>query len=414
MADEVTLKIGQEVVRRKVATLEQIRQCLSVQHELAAQGKDVPFGNVLVARGVLTLEDLKEILSGLDLLTMSCASCKTELRIEKYSRQNQYICNRCGGELAFTARRTTTGTEKGPQTGSREVGFKSPEELVGRELGGCLIRRRIASGGMGTVYEAEQVNLGRTVALKVLSHELAEDESFVKRFLQEARSAAALNHTNVIHINDAGQSNGVFYYTMEFVQGENLAQRLRRRGCLPIGEALEITDQVADALAHAHEHEIVHRDVKPENIMITPDGRVKLADLGLAKKVMDAEASTITQAGAILGTPYYMAPEQARDFRRADARSDLYSLGVTLFKMLSGRVPFEGSSPIEVMMRALEGKHPPLSDFVPDLPPEVGALVDRLMHVDPEVRYRSGRSVRAAIRHLRTALALEEAVIPGQ
>lgn len=236
----------------------------------------------------------------------------------------------------------------------------------------------------------------------------------MKRFLQEARSAAALNHTNVIHINDAGQSNGVFYYTMEYVQGENLAQRLRRRGTLPVGEALEVTDQVADALAHAHEHEIVHRDVKPENIMITPDGRVKLADLGLAKKVMDAEASTITQAGAILGTPYYMAPEQARDFRRADARSDLYSLGVTLYKMLSGRVPFEGSSPIEVMMKALEGRHPALSSFVPDLPVEVEAFVDRLMHVDPEVRYRSGRSVRTAIRHLRTTLALEEVAIPGQ
>lgn len=414
MSDDTALKIGQEVVRRRLATLDQIRECIGVQQDLKKQGKDVPIGNVLVTRGLLGLEDLKEVLSSLGFLILCCNGCKTELKVDDYSRENQYICTRCQDELIFAARRTKLRRETDvPKVGPNPP-FRDPEELVGRELGGCRIKRRIASGGMGTVYEAEQVNLGRTVALKVLSHDLAEDESFVKRFLQEARSAAALNHTNIIHINDAGHSDGIFFFTMEYVSGENLSQRLQRRGSLPLAEALEITDQVAEALQHAHQHEIVHRDIKPENIMITPDGRVKLADLGLAKQVMEGDASTITQAGAILGTPYYMSPEQARDFRTADARADLYSLGVTLYKMLSGRVPFDGSSPIEVMMKALEGGKTPLSDLIPDVSPEVEDLVNRLMHVDPDARYRSAASVRAAIQLIKDALSLEETTIPQQ
>lgn len=395
-AADSPLRIGQELVRRKLVGIDQVRECLRVQGELRRQGKEAPLGNILVARGIVGLEDLKEVLSSLQLLVLYCPTCRLELVVEDYQRDNQYICNQCSGELIFTSHRP------GPEEPSIATASPPPagDELVGKELGGCKIVERLAAGGMGTVYKAHQINLGRSVALKVLAPDLAADEQFVKRFLQEARAAAALNHTNIIHINDAGFGNGVFYYTMEFVEGEDLAQRLQRQGQLRLPEALEIAEQVVEALLHAHKQEIVHRDIKPENIMLTPEGKVKLADLGLAKKVMGGDVSTVTQAGSILGTPYYMAPEQARDFRSADARSDLYSLGVTFYKALSGEVPFEGSTPIEVMMKALEGDKRPLSELCPDVPPDVEQFVNRLMHVDPEQRFQDATQVRATLQTL--------------
>ncbi|MCI0652380.1 MAG: serine/threonine protein kinase [Planctomycetes bacterium] len=395
---EHTMRIGQEVVRRKLASLEQVRDCLAAQEELRGRGQDVPLGQVLVARGVLPLEDLKEVLSSLNLLLLYCPSCQNEHRVKNYKRRNEYLCNYCSTELIFTTTRLTapgvvTPAPRAPAAGDKE----KADPLIGRKVGGCMIRRRIASGGMGTVYEAEQINLGRTVALKVLAPDLAADENFVRRFLLEARAAAALSHINIIHINDAGQEEGIFYYTMEFVAGENLSQRLRREQRLAVPEALRITAQVADALHHAHAREIIHRDIKPENIMLTTEGRVKLADLGLAKKVMGDTQTTITQPGSILGTPYYMAPEQARDFATADARSDLYSLGVTLYKMLTGHVPFTGASPIEVMIKAFSGTKKSVAELVPEIAGEVSELVDKMMHVNPAYRFANAAEARDEI-----------------
>ncbi len=394
-----TVKLGQELVRKKLATLQQVRDCVRAQADLRRHGRDVPLGQLLVARGVIPIEDLKEVLSRLNQLILFCSACRIELEVVGYSRSNEYLCNQCGAELIFSTNRPTA-----PEATVTPLPLDDDDgddaEMVGRHVGGCVIRRKIASGGMGTVYEAEQINLGRTVALKVLADDLAEDEVFVRRFLLEARAAAELNHTNIIHINDAGQDAGIFYYTMEYIEGENLSQLLRRRKRISIAEALDITAQVADALDHAHRKDIIHRDIKPENIMLTPEGRVKLADLGLAKKVMGETHTTITQAGSILGTPYYMAPEQARDFARADARSDLYSLGVTLYKMLTGEVPYGGTSPIEVMMKALDGNKTPVKELVPDLSDDVSAFVDRMMHVDPRRRPASAREARDEIRQI--------------
>ena len=192
---------------------------------------------------------------------------------------------------------------------------------------------------------------------------------------------------------------------MEYIEGENLNKILKQRGPIPLGETLNLMEQVADALCHAHSRGIVHRDIKPDNILVTQAGQVKLADLGLAKRTFDENASAITQAGSILGTPYYMAPEQARDFRLADERSDLYSLGVTIYKVLSGSVPYDGHSPIEVMMKALQGDKIPLDQRDPSIPAEAVALVDRMMHVDPAGRFKSAEICRNAIQSLRRHLA---------
>ncbi|HLU49005.1 MAG TPA: serine/threonine-protein kinase, partial [Planctomycetota bacterium] len=279
-----------------------------------------------------------------------------------------------------------------------------PDPFVGKVLGGCKIHERIAAGGMGVIYRATQLNLGRTVAVKILSRELSSDEAFVRRFIEEARSAAQLSHGNIVHINDVGDYHGIFYFTMEYVDGIDLKTLLKERKLLPIPLSLEITTQVARALEHAHGRGIIHRDIKPENIMITRDGAVKLADLGLAKKLSTGGADGLTQAGSVLGTPYYMAPEQARDFRAVDERSDLYSLGVTLYKMITGAVPFRGRSPIEVMVRVLDGKRPSVSELREDVPPQVEAIVDRMMDPDPSRRYENAGALLRDLESVRRGL----------
>jgi serine/threonine-protein kinase len=260
---------------------------------------------------------------------------------------------------------------------------------IGKVLGGCQLTERIARGGMGVVYRAKQLNLGRVVAVKVLSDELASDATFVRRFVQEARSAAQLSHGNVVHVNDVGECQGIFYFVMEYVDGQNLREILRDQAQLPIPRALEITLQVCHALRHAHQKGIIHRDIKPENIMLTRDGVVKLADLGLAKRTATDNSANLTMAGAVLGTPYYMAPEQAKDFSKVDHRSDIYSLGVTLYRMITGKVPFDGRSPIEVMIKAMDGKRILVPELRDDVPDEVVRIIDRMMHKNPDKRYQS-------------------------
>jgi serine/threonine-protein kinase len=272
------------------------------------------------------------------------------------------------------------------------------DPMISKVIGGCQITERIARGGMGVVYKARQLNLGRTVAIKILSDELSRNPAYVERFLQEARSAAFLNHGNIIHINDVGEHNGIYFFIMEFVDGKNVREILKKKNALEVPQALQVALQVSRALQHAHRRGIIHRDIKPENIMITREGVVKLADLGLAKR-LDSSGG-ITQAGSVLGTPFYMAPEQAKDFSKVDQRSDIYSLGVTLFKSLTGKVPFDGRTPIEVMIKAIEGKRQALRDLRPDLPPPVEALVDRMMARNPEDRFQQADDVIAAIEAL--------------
>ncbi len=398
-SNDPRLRIGQECVRRRLATLEEVKQCLAVQKELLQKGNEVPLGNILVSRGILSIESLKEVLSATGQLALHCPDCSVTMPIQEYSSEHEYLCSLCNSELVFTSRQAgpvSSSHSDDPASGRVQKNLNH-EELLDREIGGCKIIRHLASGGMGSVYEAEQLNLGRRVALKVLSNDLASDENFVKRFLQEARAAAALSHPNLIHINDAGTSQGIHFYTMEYVDGKNISEVLEEKKKLELVDALGIVKQVALALQHAHARHVVHRDIKPENIMLTPEGHVKVADLGLAKKEHGANTTTVTQAGSILGTPYYMAPEQARDFRKADARSDIYSLGVSLFKMITGHVPYNGNSAIEVMMKALEGKRPLVSQYLPQSPPELDSLLGGMMAVDPNHRFSNAEALLEGI-----------------
>jgi len=399
------LQLGQYLIQKRVCLLRQVNEALHSQKELRAQGVYRPLGWLLIQKGYIDEEHLRQSLADLGVLELECPACREVNAVASYTKGTEYRCPRCHTPMALRDPSSTMEGIKGvpapsPSETPAPEANEANDPLVSKIIGGCQILKKIARGGMGVVYKARQLNLGRTVAIKILSEDLSKDQNYVHRFVQEARSAAILSHGNIVHINDVGEHNGIYYFIMEFIDGQNLREILQEQGCLQVPRALEIIYQVALALQHAHRRGIVHRDIKPENIMVTKDGVVKLADLGLAKRVMPGSSSNITHAGSILGTPFYMAPEQAKDFSQVDRRSDIYSLGVTLFKALTGKVPFDGRSPIEVMIKAIEGKHTPLRELRPDIPPEVEAMVLRMMHREPQKRFQEVGDLLEAIKDL--------------
>lgn len=224
------------------------------------------------------------------------------------------------------------------------------EEEVYPEIKGYEIIRKIRKGGMGTVYKSRQISMDRVVALKILAPELTDDETYIKRFLIEAKAVGKLNHENIVAGYDAGSCNGIYYFAMEYINGETIQEMLRREKTLDIPFALKVIYQTTKALDHAAKHRIIHRDIKPGNIMINHNNVIKLCDLGFAKM---SSFDLLTKKGTTLGTPYYMSPEQCRGLPDIDIRSDIYSLGATFFHMLVGKVPFTGKTASEILKKHL-------------------------------------------------------------
>ena len=264
----------------------------------------------------------------------------------------------------------------------------------GQVIGGSTIEAFVASGGMGVVYKAHKKFLERTVALKVLKPHLAAVPSFLARFLREGKVASRLEHPGIVKVYDVGEDDGRYYIVMEFVDGRNLLDMVSEDGPLPAGKALRITKQVAEALAYAHELEVVHRDIKPGNIIVTDAGDAKIADLGLARPIRDD--TEVTNPGAVVGTPIYMSPEQCRG-SAVDARSDLYSLGATLYMILTGKPPFRGDSTATLIHRVVNEMPKPLKTLVPDVPDKVVTLVQRMMAKHPVARFQTGKEIVEAI-----------------
>ena len=264
--------------------------------------------------------------------------------------------------------------------------------------------RRIGSGGMARVFLAEDVDLHRDVAIKVLHDRYSEDAQFVERFAREARAAAGLNHPNIVAIYDRGQSEGSYYIAMEYLDGETLKDVILREGPLPERRAIDITLQLLAALRFAHRREVIHRDVKPHNVMVLRDGRVKVADFGIAR----AGDSEMTEAGSIVGTAQYLSPEQARG-QHVGPESDLYSVGVVLYEMLTGRVPFTGDSAVAIAMKHVQETPVPPRQIVPSIPAELEAVVQRAMAKDPARRYHSADEMGMDLDRVRKGLGVTQA-----
>ena len=237
--------------------------------------------------------------------------------------------------------------------------------MLPARIGDYELRRELGRGGMGVVYEAHEVTLDRTVALKILPRKFSSDPAYVARFLNEARAAARLDHPNIVMVHVVGEAAGRRFIAMELVRGAPLSSQIRAEQPLPALKALSLVRQVAAALSAAHAHGVIHRDIKPQNIMVDTEGRVKVLDFGLAK--LHGSTAALTATGASLGTPRYMAPEQIQG-RPADARTDIYSLGIVLFELLAGRPAFDADSPMAVMYQIAHEGPPSATEYLAPRP----------------------------------------------
>ncbi len=266
-------------------------------------------------------------------------------------------------------------------------------------VGQYRLLSKLGAGGMGAVYKAQNESDGKIVALKILPRSKAVDEEFLTRFQQEAQAAFDLKHPNIVRAFDVGHADGYHYIAMEYVQGKDLYAILEKRGKLPIDEALQIIIQMAKALEHAHSLNLVHRDIKPDNILIDQHGQAKLTDLGLVMEEAPAGGTPrLTKRGMAMGTPFYFSPEQARGETDIDTRSDIYALGATFYEMVTGKPPFEGESAAEVMMQHIQSQVISPKEIDKSLPDGVCRIIEKMMTKDREDRYQEPEELLVDLR----------------
>lgn len=279
----------------------------------------------------------------------------------------------------------------------------SVQDPTEEQFGDFRIVRRLGQGGMGEVYLAEQISLGRQVAIKVLREDLAANPAALARFEAESKTVAQINHANVVQVYMIGKRQGRSYMVLEYVEGKSLGEFLARQGRLDAPVVLSLMRQVATALHRASELGIVHRDIKPANILLTRKGQAKIADFGLARCLDQEQHVDLTRSGTTVGTPVYMSPEQIEG-KPVDARSDIYSFGVTCYHMLAGRPPFKGSNAFELSLKHVREEPPPLEKFCPETPPALIAIVDKMLAKKPSARYQSAQELLKDIARVREAV----------
>lgn len=327
---------------------------------------DTIFGRMTIEQGLCTEMELKH--------------CRQELRASPSDQPAtlEEILIRKGYITPSQAKRVKETTRVGKDVAEQIPGYK--------------ILGKLGAGAMAVVYKATQLSLNRTVAIKILPKRFSEKPDYVKRFYKEGQAAAKLNHNNIVGAFDVGEAGGYHYFVMEYVEGKTLYEDLAKNKVFDEAEAIDIIAQVARALAHAHTCGLIHRDVKPKNIMMNSAGVIKLADMGLARATDDVKLAE-TEAGKAYGTPYYIAPEQIRGEVDIDGRADIYSLGVTLYHMVTGRVPFDASTPSEVMKKHLKEPLIPPDHINTTLSSGIAEVIEVMMAKRKEDRYSSAEEL---------------------
>ncbi len=335
---------------------------------------DTVFGKMTIDQGLCTDEELRQSLEELKSRSKLNPTILKDLMVE------------LGYITASQAERLKTGIKESKVAAHKIPGYK----IVGK----------LGAGAMAVVYKARQLSLNRMVAIKILPKRFSENPEYVERFYKEGQAAGRLNHPNIVQAIDVGEAGGYHYFVMEYVEGKTIADDLTAGNVFEEAEALDIIIQVANALAHAHACSIIHRDVKPKNIMISTNGTVKLADMGLARETTDIEAAQ-SEAGKAYGTPYYIAPEQIRGKIDIDGRADIYGLGATLYHMLTGRVPFMADDSADVMRKHLREKLIPPDHINTLLSAGVSEVIEIMMAKRKENRYNDIEELLTDLEALR-------------
>jgi serine/threonine-protein kinase len=304
-----------------------------------------------------------------------------------------------------------------PPTSPPDVPLASQADLTGQTLGDFHVLLRLGQGGMGQVFLAEQVSLRRKVALKILRADLAGNPASLQRFKAEAEAVARATHANIVQVYAIGEAQGLHFMALEYVEGRNLRDYLDKKGTIDLPLALSIMRQVAAALQRAGELGVIHRDVKPENILLTRRGEAKVADFGLSRCFApDRQSPTLTQSGVAMGTPLYMSPEQVEG-KAIDPRTDIYSFGATCYHMLAGVPPFQGETAYQLALKHVSEEPVPLNEVRPDLPADLCAVVHKTMAKDPAQRHQTCREILQDLQRVRDNLAglkTETLSTPGQ
>ncbi len=411
--DQDGTEFGKIAMALRFLTPADMEKALRLQADLAKLGVTKRLGEIFLEKKILSREQVLLVLRAQGKRILSCHTCKKSYNVHHFRPYETYSCKHCSTKLTVPNRPVSTNVndsitmattvfeaEEAKPAKSKSKSKPKPEvpaDLV-HLLSGYEIVERIGQGGMGTVYKARDTIMGRWVAVKLLAPFLADDEEYVKRFFQEARNLQKLHHPNIVEAFDAGIADEHKFFIMEYVNGPSVEQVMHSKGVLSEHNALEISRQVAQALDYAWTHTIIHRDIKPQNVMLSDGKTVKLCDLGLSKDVTSDISLTMT--GSVNCSPPYASPEQAQGLKGLDVRSDVYSLGVMLFQMCCGELPFKGGSPGQFLIQHVTEKPPNPLSRNPRLSPQTGKLILRLLEKEPERRPMPGELAKALTKFL--------------
>jgi|GEM_PF-1202922 len=406
--------LGRLAVERMLITQDELQAALRRKEEIKSRGINKRLGTILIEDGLLTTEDVKDLLAYQETAILECPGCGVRFNVEGFEPGKRFICRRCKTVLQVPPAGSGVEVDETIQAAARTpatpAGVESPTParvsgMQGRQIGGCRIERLIGRGGMGAVYEAVQLSLERQVALKILPENVSEDEIYTARFEREARSIAALNHPNIVQVYDMGkdEASGLYYIVMEYVEGGSLAGNVK----VPLGEkdALRYAAQAAEGLGAAHGQGIIHRDIKPDNLLLDRYDRVKIVDFGLARG-LDASVQ-LTGSGSTLGTPAYMSPEQGMG-HEVDTRTDIYSLGATLYTILAGAYPYKAESPISMVVAHANQPEPKIRKKASHVSRKTEDLIVRAMAKKPARRFPDGKAFAEAARAILSGLEAEK------
>ncbi len=394
------MQFAAHALRERSVSQTQVHRAVRCLDTYEKQGAPRTMAGVMTAKGYLSHGEAARFLGVLDLAVQKCEQCLAERYCGRGDSESILNCDVCAGQAEKPLARDADGIPETAVAMPAYMPDPEPERdpLIGREIPPFRILRKIGEGGMGCVYYAENMERRRGVAVKVLAREDAtEDERVIERFLREGRVASRLEHDNIVKVYDVGCIHDFYYIEMEYVEGRPIRSYIDRLGLLLPAEAVMVVAGVLRALAVAHAEGLVHRDVKPENIMLTRYGRVKLADFGVVKDM--TETTQLTRSGCVMGTPWYMSPEQCLG-QEVDARTDIYGLGITMYHMLTGERPFEAKNALAVMRMQREKPLPDLAARTPELPGRLCAIVRKMAAKNPAHRFASAEDILKQIRRL--------------